>query len=312
CARIRLGKELMNYFDAVFWQVAVIAPKKQALLVEDFFLNAGALSTYELLYAEGKTHNLTEENTTLYFFFEEKFPIHAFTPMALATIGLAELPFTIAQVEYADYLKEFEKSFKAFELTQKTALVPPWDENNAVLPPHLKSLYLVPGMAFGTGKHSTTQLMVEFIEETVRPTDTVLDMGTGSGILAIAALLYGAQKAYGFDVETLAVESAAANLELNVQKYNRPFNAHFQKGDFTSLDSILCDKAITVFLANILPNIFEANATSLKAALYNCRAWALSGIPTAQGDAFSAFLKTITPHPFLTREKDEWLVVYHR
>lgn len=302
----------MNYLDAVFWQVTVVAPKEHALLIEEFFLKAGALSTYELLYAEGKTHNLTEENTTLYFFFEEKFPVHAFTPMALATLGLSELPFAIAQVEYADYLKEFEKSFKAFELTPKTALVPPWDENNTTLLSHLKPLYLVPGMAFGTGKHATTQLMVEFIEETIHPTDTVLDMGTGTGILAIAALLYGAKAAYGFDVETLAVESAAANLNLNVQKYNQPFNAHFQKGDFSSLDPTLCDKENTVFLANILPNIFEANVVSLKAALYNCRAWALSGIPAAQGDAFSAFLKTITTHPFTTREKEEWLVVYHR
>lgn len=301
---------MSDYIKAIFWQIEITAPKDGAHAIEKFFLNAGAQSTFELLYAEGRTSNLVEDNTQLFFFFHEDFPARAFAPMALATLGLPDAPFTVSQVQYADYLKEFEKTFRAFALTQKTALVPPWDEHNADLPEHLKALYLVPGMAFGTGKHATTQLMVEFIEEIISPTDTVIDMGCGSGILAIAALLYGASMAYGIDVETLAVESAENNLQLNREKHGQLSKAHFMVGDFSALADIRIKKEETVFLANILPNIFEANAAALKKALHASRAWALSGIPVAQGESFTAFLKTIAPTAFSVREKDEWQIYF--
>ena len=178
----------MSYIKAIFWQIELTVPKDRAHEVEEFFLRSGAQSTFELLYAEGRTSNLVADDTQLYFFFPEDFPARAFVPMALATLELADAPFSVGQVQYADYLKEFERTFKAFPLTAKTALVPPWDRDNADVA-GLKPLYLVPGMAFGTGKHATTQLMVEFLEEITRPTDVVVDMGTGSGILAIAALL---------------------------------------------------------------------------------------------------------------------------
>ncbi|MBV6494051.1 MAG: Ribosomal protein L11 methyltransferase [Turneriella sp.] len=300
----------MNYLDTVFWEVSLHLPKESTQPVENFFLKAGALSSYELLYAEGKTHNLTEDYTHLFFFFEKSFPVHAFIPMALATLHLPDTPFQITKVEYRDYLKEFEKTFKAFSLTLKTALVPPWDAENAEIPKGSKKLYLVPGLAFGTGKHSTTQLMVEFLEETVRTTDTIIDMGTGSGILAICALLWGAQKVIGFDVETLAVESANTNLKLNQEKHNKMFNAKFSVGDFSSLASIKPDPSNTVFVANILPNIFEANATFLKTQLASSRVWALSGIPCTEGNAFGKFLKNITDSAFSTREKEDWLIFF--
>lgn len=299
-----------NYIQTVFWQIEIAAPKDEAHIIEEFLLKAGAQSTFELLYAEGQTNNLVEDNTNLYFFFNEDFPAKAFVPMALATLGLPDLPFKISQVKYADYLKEFEKTFKAFALTSKTALVPPWDKENPELPAGLKKLFLVPGMAFGTGKHATTQLMVEFLEETVRTTDTVIDMGSGSGILAIAALIYGAKEAIGFDVETLAAESAATNLEINRLEYQTDFRAQFSVGDFSSLAALETDAANTVFVANILPNIFEANAAPLKAALVNCRAWALSGIPVAQDETFGPFLKSLTGKDFSKLEKDEWLIYF--
>jgi len=300
---------MSDYIKAIFWQVEITAPKDRAHEVEEFFLRSGAQSTFELLYAEGRTSNLVADDTQLYFFFPEDFPARAFVPMALATLELADQPFSVSQVQYADYLKEFEKTFKAFALTAKTALVPPWDRENPDVAA-LKPLYLVPGMAFGTGKHATTQLMVEFLEEIIRPTDVVVDMGTGSGILAIAALLCGAREAWGYDVETLAIESANANLELNANEHKLTLNAHFAVGDFSSLADLKTDAVKTVFIANILPNIFEANAAALKAALTQCRAWALSGIPVAQGEAFEKFLRSEGFSSFSRREKEEWLIIF--
>ena len=300
---------MSEYIKAIFWQVELTVPKDRAHEVEDFFLRSGAQSTFELLYAEGRTSNLIADDTQLYFFYPEEFPARAFVPMALATLGLAEAPFTVAQVQYADYLKEFEKTFRAFALTTKTALVPPWDKDSTDIA-GLKKLFLVPGMAFGTGKHATTQLMVEFIEETIRPSDIVVDVGTGSGILAIAALLYGANHAWGCDVETLAVESANTNLALNAAEHATALSAEFVVGDFSSLATLRNDAANTIFIANILPNIFEANAEPLRLALTGCRAWALSGIPSAQAPDFRKFMNGIGMTEFSEREKEEWFIFY--
>jgi len=300
----------VSYITTVFWQIEITAPKEHAVDIEEFFLRSGAQSSFELLYAEGRTSNLVEDNTQLYFFFAEEFPARAFAPMALASLGFPDLPFAVKQVRYADYLKEFERSFRAFLLTPRTALVPPWDCDNPETRDAEQKIYLVPGMAFGTGKHATTQLMVEFIEQTVRPADTVIDIGTGSGILAIAAILWGARSAWGVDVETLAVESATANKRLNEEQHKTTCDCEFAVGDFTALRERPIDSVHTVFLANILPNIFEANANDLQYALTHCRAWALSGIPEAQQGAFTAFLRQIWPGRFEIRTKEDWQIYF--
>jgi ribosomal protein L11 methyltransferase len=68
-----------------------------------------------------------------------------------------------------------------------------------------------PGMAFGTGTHETTQLCMEALERYLTPGATCLDVGTGSGILAIAAMKLGARKVVGCDIDPIAVEIAASN-----------------------------------------------------------------------------------------------------
>lgn len=297
-----------DYFQKAFWQIEVNVPKSSALEVEAFFLKSGALSTFELLYSEGRISNLVEDSTSLFFFFEETFPARAFAPMALATLELPDAAFQVTQVKYADYLKEFEKTFRAFMLTEKTALVPPWDKTNPDINGNAKSLFLTPGMAFGTGKHATTQLMIEFIEETIRPSDHVIDLGCGTGILAIAALLYGAQEAYGLDVETLAIESAERNLEMNAAEHQAHLKATFKVGDFADVGNIPYPSTATVFLSNILPNIFEANAQHLVSALRRCRAWALSGIPETQGERFGEFLRSHGIVEFNLKAKDDWTI----
>ena len=76
-------------------------------------------------------------------------------------------------------------------------------------------LYLDPGLTFGTGGHPTTQLCLELLEEAVKPGGSVLDLGCGSGILAIAALRLGAERAIGVDVDPKAVDAAYENAALN-------------------------------------------------------------------------------------------------
>src|ERR1700738_1813831 len=83
-------------------------------------------------------------------------------------------------------------------------LVPEWRDDPT--PAGRFRIAVNPGQAFGTGVHETTRLCLEAIEEFVRPGSAVLDVGTGSGILARAAALLGAKRVYGCDVDPVAVE----------------------------------------------------------------------------------------------------------
>ena len=82
-------------------------------------------------------------------------------------------------------------------------------------------LHLEPGLAFGTGTHETTRLCLELLEQYVSPGCDVLDVGCGSGILSVAALLLGAQKAVGVDIDELAVKTAVEN-EMCIRDRSRP------------------------------------------------------------------------------------------
>ena len=90
---------------------------------------------------------------------------------------------------------------------------PNWEQ--AENPEGRTVLHLEPGLAFGTGTHETTRLCMEMLEEYIKPGDAVLDVGCGSGILSVAALLLGAGRAVGVDIDELAVKTAVQNAELN-------------------------------------------------------------------------------------------------
>ena len=92
------------------------------------------------------------------------------------------------------------------EVGERFYLVPEWRDDPT--PPGRFRIAVNPGMAFGTGVHETTRLCLEALEHYVRPGMRVLDVGTGSGILARAATLLGAERAYACDTDPIAVEIA--------------------------------------------------------------------------------------------------------
>lgn len=107
--------------------------------------------------------------------------------------------------------------FRPVEITSRTVIVPSWEEHLAKAYEELGKIVLriEPGMAFGTGTHATTQLCLKLAERLVCPGDNVLDAGTGSAILAIAAAKLGAKNVLGFDLDPDVVDNATDNLHLN-------------------------------------------------------------------------------------------------
>jgi ribosomal protein L11 methyltransferase len=108
--------------------------------------------------------------------------------------------------EQRDWVQSARDLLQPMEVGARFFLVPEWRDDPA--PPGRFRIAVNPGMAFGTGAHETTQLCIEALEQFLRPGMSVLDVGTGSGILARAARLLGAAKVYACDTDPVAVEIA--------------------------------------------------------------------------------------------------------
>ena len=117
------------------------------------------------------------------------------------------------KVEEDDWLNNWRKFFKPMKVGQKLIINPSWYKDTE--PEGRVILNLDPGLAFGTGKHETTRLCLELLEKYLHPGDEVLDVGCGSGILGIAAVLLGAKSAFGVDIDQMAVKTANENAVLN-------------------------------------------------------------------------------------------------
>ncbi len=112
--------------------------------------------------------------------------------------------------EWKDRWKEY---FKPARITERITVCPSWEEYEPG--PGEKVITIDPGQAFGTGTHETTSLCIKLIEKYLKPGDEVLDVGSGSGILSIAACLEGAGRVLGIDIDPVAVETGRENVALN-------------------------------------------------------------------------------------------------
>nr|MBI3613106.1 50S ribosomal protein L11 methyltransferase [Nitrospirota bacterium] len=127
--------------------------------------------------------------------------------------GRATDRLSLVRVPDRDWNEEWAKSVTPLRVGRRIVIRPSW-EPVAVRPGEIE-LILDPKQAFGTGHHATTRLLLEWLEELIRGGERVLDVGTGSGILAMAALRLGAESAVGIDNDPVAIECALGYAELN-------------------------------------------------------------------------------------------------
>jgi len=125
------------------------------------------------------------------------------------------IPFEIScdSCEEEDWLNNWKQYFKPLPVGEKLLIRPTWREKYEA--GDRVVINLDPGLAFGTGTHETTRLVLQVIEKYVKNGNKFLDIGCGSGILAVAALLLGCESAVGVDIDEMAVKTAKENAELN-------------------------------------------------------------------------------------------------
>jgi ribosomal protein L11 methyltransferase len=131
---------------------------------------------------------------------------------AAAAAGLARAPgFVVAEIADEDWVRKSQAQFAPVEIGARLWIGPTWHRP----PPGRAAVQLDPGLAFGTGTHPTTRLVLAFLEQCIGGGERVLDYGCGSGILAIAALRLGAASARGVDIDPQALVAARANAMQN-------------------------------------------------------------------------------------------------
>lgn len=185
----------------------------------------------------------------------------------LAGFDLGGLRITSSGVQEKDWAEYWKRFYKPFRIGSHLVVRPSWEEYSEQ--PGDVMIHLDPGLAFGTGTHETTALCAELIEQYYRG-GAVLDVGTGSGILAIAAARLGADSVTAIDIDPMAVRTAKENVEKN----GLQDRITVRQGDLLAGEAGAYDFAV----ANILADVIIMLAGPLRGALKKGGLFVCSGI----------------------------------
>ncbi len=218
------------------------------------------------------------------------------------------LPMDVSPLPETNWEESWKDSYPPQEVGKSLIVLPCW---NADLETDRKKIILDPGLTFGTGAHPSTQMVMEVMEETVKPGFRCLDLGSGSGILSIAALRLGAQKAVGMDIDPKAEDIARENAAYN----------GFSAPAFTALTGNVVEdrklmaelkRAYDLVLVNIVADVIIGLAPVLPEFLGESSKLICSGILDVRlGEVCQALEKaglTIVN----VKEKEEWRCVTAR
>jgi len=213
-------------------------------------------------------------------------------------VGLS-MPFVSrAVVEECDWTEEWKKSYTSFPIADSFFVIPSWEDS--VCPDDRLPVRIDPGQAFGTGTHETTQITMEALERWIEPYQIVLDVGAGSGILAIASRLLGAQRVFACDIDCVAAQIARANIERNAGNEVYTFCG--------SLDAVKSN-SINLILGNLTADVIASIFPEFDRVLRNHGIAILSGILREQDEDLR---EVVARHQFNVFEEitqGEWLAL---
>ncbi|MBR1971873.1 MAG: 50S ribosomal protein L11 methyltransferase [Oscillospiraceae bacterium] len=214
-----------------------------------------------------------------------------------------KLPMTVAPLAETNWEESWKDNYPPQEVGDKIVVLPYWradDETDRL------KVILDPGLTFGTGAHPSTQMVMEKMEEVVKPGFRCLDLGSGSGILSIAALRLGAESAVGIDIDPKAEDIARENAAYN----------GFGSPEFTALTgNVTEDKALMTSLAakeydlvlvNIVADVIIGLSPVLPNFLTEASTLICSGILDVRLDEVTAALEKAGLTVTAVKEKEDW------
>lgn len=217
---------------------------------------------------------------------------------------------TVSETEDKDWLNNWKEFFHQFYIDD-LLVTPSWEE---VKPEDKdkKVLHIDPGTAFGTGMHETTQLCIAQLKKFIHDDTVLLDVGTGSGILAIVSLMYGIKEAVGTDLDPCAIEAVAQNCEMNGIS---PEQFEMMIGNIIS-DKEIQDKVgydkYDIVVANILAEVLVALTPVIQAQLKKGGIYITSGIIAEKEGLVVDAVKAAGMEVVEVTHKGEWVSVTAR
>ena len=220
-------------------------------------------------------------------------------PLFRERLDAAGVEYTLdtAGVEQEDWQNAWKKYYHAMDIGSRLAIVPGWETYDT----DRIRITMDPGLAFGTGTHETTALCLELLDSLVQGGERVLDVGTGSGILAIAALKLCAREADGVDIDPMCVRTAGENAARNGVDDR-----------FRVLVGDLSDKAEGVYdiiTANIVAAAILSLAPAVPALMAPGAKFICSGIIDERKDEVLAGLQASGLRPVEIKEKRGWVCI---
>lgn len=241
-------------------EVSVIADEEAAEAVAEFlrpFAHKGGVAIEQLGDPESSEPDalLPEVTVKIYVPGDEDNPaLRRRIEEALYMLGrIYPIPEpTFAELADEDWSSAWREKFKPFRVSRRLWIQPSWQKLEPA-PDDALAITLDPGMAFGTGLHPSTQMCLQVLEDVLKPGDTVLDVGAGSGILAIAAALLGASEIVACDIDRLA---AVATRENAVRNRVSNLIAIYQ-GTLAALRPKPWDKVLVNILAPVIVSLLS-------------------------------------------------------
>lgn len=239
--------------------------------------------------------------TRLVLYFHQRADLHEIEDAVQAVFRRSQKQspaISRAVVEDHDWTAEWKKSYTSFPIADDFFVIPSWEDS--ICPEDRLAIRIDPGQAFGTGTHETTQITMEALARWVEPDHPVLDVGAGSGILAIAARLLGAKPIFACDNDPVATEVARANIVRNAEDGVFVFCG--------SLDSVKSSSA-RLILANLTADVITDLLPEFNRVLAPHGVAILSGILLEQAEDLRARMAHygFSVHEEITR--GEWLAV---
>jgi ribosomal protein L11 methyltransferase len=212
-------------------------------------------------------------------------------------VGSGRIEFK--KIPEEDWSSSWKKHFKPKKVSEGLVIKPTWEEYEAQAGERI--IELDPGMAFGTGSHVTTTMCIEAIEKYKDEREDMLDIGTGTGILSIAANLVGIKDVLAIDIDEVAIKVARENLELNrIQA-----GVSVKKGNLIDM----VERKYDLVVANLLPHIISDLLPNIKQVLHDDSILILSGINQGNKEKIKRKLEEYRLIVKEIKEEEEWVTI---
>ncbi|WP_107841789.1 50S ribosomal protein L11 methyltransferase [Metasolibacillus meyeri] len=218
-------------------------------------------------------------------------------------INIGENLLTTNEVREEDWATAWKQYYHPVKISERFTIVPTWEDYTPVSTDEL-IIELDPGMAFGTGTHPTTVMCLQALEKVVQEGHSVVDVGTGSGVLSIGAAMLGAKSVHALDLDEVAVRSAQENIQLNkVEHIAEVFHGNL-------LDTV--KEPADIVVANILAEIIMSFTDDAFSIVKPGGVYVTSGIIGAKKDDVKAALEASGFQVEEVLMMEDWVAIISR